>query len=88
MARIILNLHFQMMMRTKDNAYRSRYYTNEAIRARIDMRLKKMHNLTPLIDATDITAQELKVFTAEMKRLNGEIKKIDSEFWDEINLLS
>ena len=52
------------------------------------MRLKKMHNLTPMIDATDVTAQELKVFTAEMKRLNGEIKKIDSEFWDEINLLS
>jgi hypothetical protein len=76
------------MMRNKENAYRSRYYTNEAIRARVDRRLKKMHNLTPLIDATDITAQELKVFTAEMKRLNGEIKKIDSEFWDEINLLS
>ena len=75
-------------MRTKDNEYQSRYYTNESIRARVDVRLKKMHNLTPLIDATDVTAQELKVFTAEMQRLNGEIKAIDSEFWDEINLLS
>ena len=75
-------------MRTKENEYQSRYYTNESIRARVDVRLKKMHNLTPLIDATDVTAQELKVFTAEMQRLNGEIKAIDSEFWDEINLLS
>lgn len=74
-------------MRTKDNAYRSRYYTNEAIRARVDMRLKKMHNLTPLIDSTDITNSELKKFTQEMKRLNGEIKNIDIEFWDEINIL-
>ena len=75
-------------MRTKENEYQSRYYTNESIRARVDVRLKKMHNLTPLIDATDVTAQELKVFTAEMQRLNSEIKAIDSEFWDEINLLS
>jgi hypothetical protein len=74
-------------MRTKHNAYRSRYYTNEAVRARIDMRLKKMHNLTPLIDATDITNSELKKFTQEMKRLDGEIKNIDIEFWDEINIL-
>jgi hypothetical protein len=75
------------MMRNKENAYRSRYYTNEAVRARIDMRLKKMHNLTPLIDATDITNSELKKFTQEMKRLDGEIKNIDIEFWDEINIL-
>lgn len=75
-------------MRTKYNEYQSRYYTNESIRARVDVRLKKMHHLTPMIDATDVTAQELKVFTAEMQRLNGEIKAIDSEFWDEINLLS
>jgi hypothetical protein len=75
------------MMRNKENAYRSRYYTNEAVRARIDMRLKKMHNLTPLIDSTDITNSELKKFTQEMKRLNGEIKNIDIEFWDEINIL-
>jgi hypothetical protein len=51
------------------------------------MRLKKMHNLTPLIDATDITNSELKKFTQEMKRLDGEIKNIDIEFWDEINIL-
>lgn len=75
------------MMRNKENAYRSRYYTNEAVRARIDMRLKKMHNLTPLIDSTDITNSELKKFTQEMKRLDGEIKNIDIEFWDEINIL-
>ena len=75
------------MMRNKENAYRSRYYTNEAVRARIDMRLKKMNNLTPLIDATDITNSELKKFTQEMKRLDGEIKNIDIEFWDEINIL-
>ena len=75
------------MMRNKENAYRSRYYTNESVRARIDMRLKKMHNLTPLIDSTDITNSELKKFTQEMKRLNGEIKNIDIEFWDEINIL-
>ncbi len=75
------------MMRNKENAYRSRYYTNEAVRARIDMRLKKMHNLTPLIDSTDITTNELKEFTQEMKRLSGEIKNIDVEFWDEINIL-
>ena len=74
-------------MRNKENAYRSRYYTNEAVRARIDMRLKKMHNLTPLIDSTDITNSELKKFTQEMKRLDGEIKNIDIEFWDEINIL-
>jgi len=77
-----------MMMRTKENDYRARYYTNEAIRRRVDMRLKKMHRLTPLMDATDITTDELKDLNKEMERLNREIKEIDSEFWDEINLIS
>ena len=77
-----------MTMRTKENDYRARYYTNEAIRRRVDMRLKKMHRLTPLMDATDITVAELREFTKEMERLNGEIKEIDAEFWDEINLIS
>jgi predicted nucleic acid-binding Zn-ribbon protein len=76
------------MMRTKDNDYRARYYTNEAIRRRVDMRLKKMHRLTPLMDATDVTTDELTELNKEMERLNGEIKEIDSEFWDEINLIS
>ncbi|MEE9572280.1 MAG: hypothetical protein V3W20_04485 [Candidatus Neomarinimicrobiota bacterium] len=75
-------------MRTKENDYRARYYTNEAIRRRVDMRLKKMHRLTPLIDATDVTTDELTELNKEMERLNGEIKEIDSEFWDEINLIS
>jgi len=77
-----------MKMRNKENSYRARYYTNEAIRRRVDMRLKKMHRLTPLMDATDVTVAELKGFQKEMDRLNGEIKEIDSEFWDEINLIS
>ncbi len=77
-----------MTMRTKENDYRARYYTNEAIRRRVDMRLKKMHRLTPLIDATDVTTDELTELNKEMERLNGEIKKIDPEFWDEINLIS
>ncbi len=77
-----------MTMRTKENDYRARYYTNEAIRRRVDMRLKKMHRLTPLIDATDVTTDELTELNKEMERLNGEIKEIDSEFWDEINLIS
>ena len=51
-------------MRNKLNSYKARYYTNETIRRRVDMRLKKMH------------------------RLNGEIKEIDAEFYDEINLIS
>jgi len=76
------------MMRNKENDYRARYYTNEAIRRRVDMRLKKMHRLTPLIDATDVTTDELTELNKEMERLNGEIKEIDSEFWDEINLIS
>ena len=52
------------------------------------MRLKKMHRLTPLMDATDVTVAELKGFQKEMDRLNGEIKEIDAEFYDEINLIS
>jgi hypothetical protein len=75
-------------MRTKLNSYKARYYTNEAIRRRIDLRLKKMHRLTPLMDATDVTIAELKGFQKEMDRLNGEIKKIDPDFYDEINLIS
>ena len=75
-------------MRTKENDYRARYYTNEAIRRRVDKRLKQMHRLTPLIDATDVTTDELTELNKEMERLNGEIKEIDSEFWDEINLIS
>ena len=75
-------------MRNKLNNYKARYYTNEAIRRRVDMRLKKMHRLTPLMDATDVTKTELKEFNKEMARLNGEIKEIDPEFWDEINLVS
>ena len=75
-------------MRNKENNYRARYYTNESIRRRVDMRLKKMHRLTPLMDATDVTVAELREFTKEMDRLNGEIKQIDAEFWDEINLIS
>jgi hypothetical protein len=67
-------------MRTKLNSYKARYYTNEAIRRRIDLRLKKMHRLTPLMDATDVTIAELKGFQKEMDRLNGEIKKIDPDF--------
>lgn len=77
-----------MKMRNKENSYKARYYTNEAIRRRVDMRLKKMHRLTPLMDATDVTVAELKGFQKEMDRLNGEIKEIDAEFWDEINLIS
>jgi len=76
------------MMRTKENDYRARYYTNEAIRRRVDKRLKQMHRLTPLIDATDVTTDELTELNKEMERLNGEIKEIDAEFWDEINLIS
>ena len=75
-------------MRNKENNYRARYYTNESIRRRVDMRLKKMHRLTPLMDATDVTVAELREFTKEMDRLNGEIKEIDAEFYDEINLIS
>jgi hypothetical protein len=75
-------------MRTKLNSYKARYYTNEAIRRRVDLRLKKMHRLTPLMDATDVTIAELKGFQKEMDRLNGEIKKIDPDFYDEINLIS
>ena len=70
------------------NSYKARYYTNEAIRRRVDLRLKKMHRLTPLMDATDVTIAELKGFQKEMDRLNGEIKKIDPDFYDEINLIS
>ena len=77
-----------MKMRNKENNYRARYYTNESIRRRVDMRLKKMHRLTPLMDATDVTVAELKGFQKEMDRLNGEIKKIDPDFYDEINLIS
>ena len=77
-----------MMMRTKENDYRARYYTNEAIRRRVDKRLKQMHRLTPLMDATDVTTDELTELNKEMERLNGEIKEIDAEFWDEINLIS
>ena len=75
-------------MRNKLNSYKARYYTNETIRRRIDLRLKKMHRLTPLMDATDVTIAELKGFQKEMDRLNGEIKKIDPDFYDEINLIS
>ena len=75
-------------MRNKLNSYKARYYTNEAIRRRVDLRLKKMHRLTPLMDATDVTIAELKGFQKEMDRLNGEIKKIDPDFYDEINLIS
>ena len=75
-------------MRTKLNSYKARYYTNEAIRRRVDLRLKKMHRLTPLMDATDVTEAELQEFEKEIARLNGEIKEIDAEFWDEINLIS
>ena len=75
-------------MRNKENNYRARYYTNETIRRRVDMRLKKMHRLTPLMDATDVTVAELKGFQKEMDRLNGEIKQIDPDFYDEINLIS
>ena len=77
-----------MKMRNKENSYRARYYTNETIRRRVDMRLKKMHRLTPLMDATDVTVAELRDFTKEMDRLNGEIKQIDPDFYDEINLIS
>ena len=77
-----------MKMRNKENSYKARYYTNEAIRRRVDMRLKKMHRLTPLMDATDVTVAELKGFQKEMDRLNGEIKEIDAEFYDETNLIS
>ena len=75
-------------MRNKLNSYKARYYTNEAIRRRVDLRLKKMHRLTPLMDATDVTIAELKGFQKEMDRLNGEIKKIDPDFYDEINMIS
>ena len=75
-------------MRNKLNNYKARYYTNESIRRRVDMRLKKMHRLTPLMEATDVTKAELKEFNKEMARLNGEIKEIDPEFYDEINLIS
>lgn len=75
-------------MRNKLNSYKARYYTNEAIRRRVDLRLKKMHRLTPLMDAVDVTTAELQEFEKEMARLNGEIKKIDPDFWDEINLIS
>ncbi len=77
-----------MDFKNKLNSYKARYYTNEAIRRRVDLRLKKMHRLTPLMDATDVTIAELKGFQKEMDRLNGEIKKIDPDFYDEINLIS
>ena len=69
-------------MRTKDNNYRPKYYTNQAIRTKID-RLLQQHASEECKLGTDSTMKEIQKITREQVKIEREIKKIDPEYWAE-----
>jgi hypothetical protein len=74
-------------MRTKENNYLSKYYTNESIKGKIDKRLHSIAALRAnlgiehrLENLTDRTKEELTSVNKEVERLEKEIKELDPEF--------
>lgn len=75
----------KLFMRTKENEHQARYYTNQTIRKKIDRRLHQLAALNAELgtDSTDEERQEIK---EEMDAVMTQIKEIDEEFYNEINI--
>ncbi len=71
-------------MRNKDNSYRSKYWTNASIRARIDKRKHAMAVIQSNL-GTDSTEAEKAAAVKEMAALMLQIKSIDPDHWRELN---
>lgn len=70
-------------MRTKENDYLSKYYTNQTIRKKIDKLLEK-HASEQATLGTDSTQKEIKKVVRKQLDLESEIKKLDSEYWEAV----
>jgi len=71
-------------MRTKENSYQSKYYTNDTIRVKIDNRLHKIASLNAGI-GIDTSDKERDKLYNKMSELMAQIKDIDPEYHKEIN---
>ena len=76
--------NFFKAMRTSENSYKSKYWTNAKIRAKIDKRKHAMAVIQSNL-GKDSTPEEKAKARIRMEGLMLEIKRIDVDHWRELN---
>ena len=67
-------------MRTKENDYKSVYYTNQTIRKKIDKLLEKHASLQATL-GLDSKQKQIKEVVRQQLELESKIKELDEEYW-------
>lgn len=70
-------------MRTKDNDFLPKYYTNKSVREKIDKLLQKHASLEATL-GTDSSRKEVGNVVRSQMALEKKIKNIDSDYWDSV----
>ena len=75
-------------MRTKENDFLSKYYTNNSVKIKIDKALKDItETVMPKLTATDCTEKEEKKYKKEIRGHERIIKEADPEYYQSTYLL-
>ena len=75
-------------MRNKDNDFLPRYYTNKAIKSKIDKALQEINeSIMPNLTALDCSESEKKQYKLRVIALENIIKTLDPEYYESTYLL-
>ena len=75
-------------MRTKENDFLPKYYTNKSVKTKIDKALQEINeSIMPNLMATDCTEKESREYNRRIKQLEKVIKESDQEFYELTYLL-
>lgn len=75
-------------MRTKENDFLPKYFTNKAVRLKIDKALKEINeSIMPNLTALDCSEKESKQYKRRIKELEKVIKETDPEYYELTYLL-
>lgn len=67
-------------MRTKENNWKSKYYTNQSIKSKIDALAEEHQSLQSTL-GTDSSQKEIKDVVRKQLYLEAKIKVLDEEYW-------
>ena len=70
-------------MRTKENDFLSKYYTNKSVREKIDKLLQKHASLEATL-GTDSSRKEVGNVVRSQMALEKKIKSIDLDYWESV----
>lgn len=68
-------------MRTKENDYKSKYYTNKTARTKIDKLLERHASLQATL-GTDSKQKEIREVVKSQLKIEGQIKDLDQEYYE------